>query len=39
MSHGFSEKAKEELKHYVYVYIDQGNNKHIYIGEGSGDRE
>ena len=38
MSHGFSEKAKEELKHYVYVYIDPRNNKPFYIGEGQGNR-
>lgn len=38
MTYGFSEKAKEELKHYVYVYIDPRNNKPFYIGEGQGNR-
>lgn len=38
MSNGFSEKAKEELKHYVYVYIDPRNKKPFYIGEGQGNR-
>ena len=38
MAHGFSEKTKEVLKHYVYVYIDPRNNKPFYIGEGQGNR-
>jgi hypothetical protein len=34
----FSEKAKEELKHYVYVLIDPRNDKIFYVGKGQGDR-
>lgn len=38
MAQGFPEKAKEELKHYVYVYIDPRTKKPFYIGKGQGDR-
>lgn len=31
-------KVKDEIKTYVYVYIDPRNNKPFYIGRGQGDR-
>jgi hypothetical protein len=34
----FSQKTKEELKHYVYALIDPRDNKIFYVGKGSGDR-
>ncbi len=34
----FSAKAKEQLGHYVYLYIDPRTNKPFYIGKGKGNR-
>lgn len=38
MTYGFCEKAKEELRYYVYVYIDPRNDEVFYIGKGKGNR-
>lgn len=35
---GFSEKVKNELENYVYVYSDPDTKKPFYIGKGKGDR-
>ncbi|MDR3217737.1 MAG: MjaI family restriction endonuclease [Dysgonamonadaceae bacterium] len=34
----FSQKTKEELRHYVYVLIDSRDNRIFYVGKGQGNR-
>jgi hypothetical protein len=34
----FSQKAIEQLKHYVYLYIDPSTDEVFYIGKGRGNR-
>jgi len=34
----FSTKAKEQLRSYVYLYIDPRDNKPFYVGKGKGNR-
>jgi hypothetical protein len=34
----FSAKAREKLKHYVYLYIDPRDNRPFYVGKGVGNR-
>jgi len=36
MRNMFSGKAKERLRHYVYLYIDPRDDKVFYVGKGKG---